>query len=243
MGDLASSAGIVPPYLPRLIKERAPDPAPLQAWNIPPATRTAPWHVIVRRYSPTSRRTFRRILIAARSRGLGYPVERSNLAKLELGQRATISVPELLVVAKALDVPPLALLTPLAGDSVEILPGVEAEPLETFAWLDGTAPLPDDQDDDGDGPRAELRLLRDHHKVLADWTSRTRAAAARARADDDTEPHRNAWKDAAHPPHRAGRPRRGTARPPARDDARPRSCPPGPAARADPPRPPARIAT
>ncbi|MFI7698046.1 hypothetical protein [Nonomuraea sp. NPDC049480] len=94
--------------------------------------------------------------------------------------------------------PPLTLLTPPAGDSVEILPGVETEPLEAFAWLDGTAPLPDDQDDQGDGPRAELRLLRDHHKLLADWTARTRAAAAsRARANDD-DPHQEAWKNAAH---------------------------------------------
>ncbi|MFI9598052.1 hypothetical protein [Nonomuraea sp. NPDC052265] len=96
-------------------------------------------------------------------------------------QRATVSVPELLVVARALDVPPLTLLAPPAGnDSVEILPGVETDPHEALGWLDGTAPPPHDQDDDGAGPRAELRLRREHHDLVADWTARTRAAARQA---------------------------------------------------------------
>ncbi|MET7335995.1 helix-turn-helix domain-containing protein [Nonomuraea sp. NPDC005650] len=138
--------------------------------------------------------------LANRCTNLGYPIERSNLAKLELGQRSTVSVPELLVVARALDVPPLALLTPPAGDMVEILPGVEAHPHQAFAWLDGTAPPPDGQDDDdGAAPRAELQLLREHQKFVSDWTARTRAAAAsRARGDDTGDPHRDAWKTAAH---------------------------------------------
>ncbi|MFI6536667.1 hypothetical protein ACIBHY_29745 [Nonomuraea sp. NPDC050547] len=135
--------------------------------------------------------------LATRCTSLGYPVERSNLAKLELGQRTSVAITELLIVAKALGVPPLFLLTPPSGDRVEILPGVETNLREAFAWLDGTAPLPDDEDDEGAAPRAELRLLRNHHQLVADWTARARAAAtAQARADD-TEQHREAWKEAA----------------------------------------------
>ncbi|MGA4995872.1 hypothetical protein [Nonomuraea bangladeshensis] len=41
----------------------------------PPPQRTIPWHVITRRYSPTSRRTLRRILLAAKARGIRVTVE------------------------------------------------------------------------------------------------------------------------------------------------------------------------
>ncbi|MEV0996854.1 helix-turn-helix transcriptional regulator [Nonomuraea sp. NPDC050202] len=138
--------------------------------------------------------------LADRCTAMGYPIDRTSLTNLELGRRNLLSVPELLVVARALQVPPLTLLTPPTSDErVEILPGVETDPQEAFAWLDGTAPLPGDPDDDGAGPRAALRLLREHQKLLADWTARTRAAAAaQARAEDDAEQHRDAWKTAAH---------------------------------------------
>jgi hypothetical protein len=46
-------------------------PSPYQVQTLPPpAIRTIPWHVIVRRYSPQSRRSFRRILLAAKARGI-----------------------------------------------------------------------------------------------------------------------------------------------------------------------------
>ncbi|MEU6712968.1 hypothetical protein ABZ897_15920 [Nonomuraea sp. NPDC046802] len=60
------------PGLFPLKKTRAPD-RQAAAWLPPPCT--IPWHVITRRYSPTSRRTFRRILLAAQARGIRVSVQ------------------------------------------------------------------------------------------------------------------------------------------------------------------------
>ncbi|MFI6634260.1 hypothetical protein ACIBI7_35725 [Nonomuraea fuscirosea] len=63
-------------------------PAPtLDIWPpLPPPVRTIPWHVIVRRYSPTSRRTLRRILLAAKARGITVKVQHDggHLSRLHL---------------------------------------------------------------------------------------------------------------------------------------------------------------
>ncbi|MGW0484542.1 hypothetical protein [Nonomuraea sp. NPDC003214] len=138
--------------------------------------------------------------LADRCTAHGYPLERGNLAKLESGHRASITVPELLVIAHALATPPLLLLAPIGrtGEAVEILPGVEAAPQDAVWWLDGTAPLPDDPPDHGDAARAELRTLRELQELLAEWTRRDRAAAAAAaRAEDEREPRPQAWAEAA----------------------------------------------
>ncbi|GAA3465701.1 hypothetical protein GCM10018965_002530 [Nonomuraea roseola] len=136
--------------------------------------------------------------LADRCTAMGLPMERSNLAKLESGHRASVTVPELLVLAHALNTPPLLLLAPLGrADSVEILPGVEAAPQEAVFWLDGTAPLVHG-DDEGADARAELQSLRDHQRLVDEWSAHTRAArAARARAEDEKDPHRAAWAEAA----------------------------------------------
>ncbi|WP_327090216.1 helix-turn-helix domain-containing protein [Nonomuraea sp. NBC_01738] len=137
--------------------------------------------------------------VADRCTDLGYPIERTNLAKLEGGARTSMSVAELLVLARALDTPPLTLLAPIGQDApTEILPGIETAPGEAAAWLDGTTPPPDaPHDDAGADLRAELQALRDHHRLVAEWTARTRSAeAAGERAADDTDPHGKAWAEA-----------------------------------------------
>ncbi|MEU7892031.1 hypothetical protein AB0B45_04110 [Nonomuraea sp. NPDC049152] len=137
--------------------------------------------------------------LADRCTVLGYPLERANLAKLESGHRASMTLPELLVLAHALHTPPLLLLTPLGrSDSVEILPGIEAAPQEAVFWIDGTAPLPDGQEDEGADARAELQMLRDHRRLVGEWSSRARAvAAALDHAGDEDDPHEGAWAEAA----------------------------------------------
>ncbi|MFD1933476.1 MULTISPECIES: hypothetical protein [Nonomuraea] len=136
--------------------------------------------------------------LADRCTGLGYPLERANLAKLESGHRASMTLPELLVLAHALRTPPLLLLAPLGrADTVEILPGVEAASQEAVFWLDGTAPLLDDHDEGADA-RAELRLLREHRRLVDDWCARTgAAAAAREHVGEEAGPHEDAWAQAA----------------------------------------------
>ncbi|MFI9596078.1 helix-turn-helix domain-containing protein [Nonomuraea sp. NPDC052265] len=139
--------------------------------------------------------------VADRCAAQGLPLERNNLAKLESGHRASLTVAELLVLARALNTPPVLLLTPLgrSTESVEILPGVDADPGEAVFWLDGTAPLPDTPYEEGAGARAELQALRTHRLLVGEWTARARAAAeARGRANDETEPLPEAWREAAH---------------------------------------------
>lgn len=60
--------------------------------------------------------------LADRCGELGVPISRSILADLENGRRGNISVAELIVLARALDVAPFDLLTPDDGP-VELLPG------------------------------------------------------------------------------------------------------------------------
>lgn len=74
------------------------------------------------------------------------------------GRRSHISVAELLVLARALNVPPVVLLTPVGtAESAEILPGVSRPPFRAAQWITGEAPFP------GEDDKAYLR------GIAADW--------------------------------------------------------------------------
>lgn len=64
---------------------------------------------------------------------LGLEFPRSVLANLESGRRATVSVAELIIFAKALEVAPLDLLIPPGG--VEMLPGVMWSSQDASQWF------------------------------------------------------------------------------------------------------------
>ncbi|MCZ9344665.1 helix-turn-helix transcriptional regulator, partial [Streptomyces sp. TRM76130] len=51
--------------------------------------------------------------LADATRAAGYAIDRSVIAKIEKGLRQSISVAELVVIARALGVPPVLLLYPL----------------------------------------------------------------------------------------------------------------------------------
>jgi transcriptional regulator with XRE-family HTH domain len=71
--------------------------------------------------------------LADRTGELGMPIARSVLANLESGRRGTVSVPEMLIFAQALDIAPADLLIP--PDGLEILPGVTWSRKEALRWL------------------------------------------------------------------------------------------------------------
>ncbi|MFB7614252.1 helix-turn-helix domain-containing protein [Kitasatospora sp. NPDC056181] len=101
---------------------------------------------------------------------LGHPIPRNVIANWESGRRLTLTVPEVLVLAQALDTPPAALVFPLAGTSnVAYLPFESASRAEAFAWFTGDGSIALHED---------LQLLRHH-------SSRER----RIRAT-----HRDAWQ-------------------------------------------------
>lgn len=82
--------------------------------------------------------------LAERVTELGYPYSRSALVNLEYGRKSSIELGELLVLAAALEVPPLLLLYPdLADGPVEALPGVTTTSIRAAQWFGGEEPLTD----------------------------------------------------------------------------------------------------
>lgn len=79
--------------------------------------------------------------VADKTAGLGYPITRQAVAKIENNNRAgKVDVAELIVLAAALDVSPLQLLYPdLVDGPVEVLPGYEVTSLRAADWFAGNA--------------------------------------------------------------------------------------------------------
>lgn len=126
---------------------------------------------------------------------LQHPIARSVIANLESGRRDAVSVAELLVLARALDVAPLLLVFPVGHDPVvEPLPNVVVNTWRAAKWFTGEAPLPlgapgaewEDRQRWEDSP---LALFRDHEKLTGRWI---RANSSMARASTDQE------RDLAH---------------------------------------------
>src|SRR6476469_3816739 len=63
--------------------------------------------------------------VSERTKELGYPISPTVIAKLDSGHRGEVlSIAELLIIAAALDIPPIALLYPDMPDGVvEVIPG------------------------------------------------------------------------------------------------------------------------
>jgi len=100
---------------------------------------------------------------------LGMPsLSRVVITRLENGRRESVSTSELVVLAAALDVPPVLLLYPLGlDDTVELLPGKSAAPWDAIEWFRGEP----DYSDDMETGRKSLRgfnspilLWSEHHR-------------------------------------------------------------------------------
>ncbi|MDV5147214.1 helix-turn-helix transcriptional regulator [Streptomyces sp. SBC-4] len=76
---------------------------------------------------------------------IGAPIQRSVIANLENGRRASVGIAEVMAFAAALKIPPISLIVPLGYESeVEILPGVKKDPYMAAYWIMGmTGPEPD----------------------------------------------------------------------------------------------------
>lgn len=80
--------------------------------------------------------------VADRSVELGHPVPRATIADLEHGRRRSVAVPDVLVLAIALGVPPIDLLFPIGyAELVEVAPGVQVRAADANGWVDGSAVL------------------------------------------------------------------------------------------------------
>ncbi|HEX6579230.1 MAG TPA: helix-turn-helix transcriptional regulator [Jiangellaceae bacterium] len=111
---------------------------------------------------------------------LGWPIKRSVLSNLESGYRETITVPELLIIAAALEVPPLLLMLPAGyAERVEILPGRVVETMEALRWIVAENALSGDRW--GDVEQSTVHSLFVHEQNVVRWkNSRMFAADIRA---------------------------------------------------------------
>jgi transcriptional regulator with XRE-family HTH domain len=79
--------------------------------------------------------------IADRTAELGYPISRAQIANYETGRKKNLDIAELLILAAALDVPPLVLLYPdLPAGKVEVIPGQVGTSWDAYLWAAGMIP-------------------------------------------------------------------------------------------------------
>jgi transcriptional regulator with XRE-family HTH domain len=104
--------------------------------------------------------------LAERSKELGYPVTRVAISKIESNSRAgKVDVAELMALAAALDVPPVALLFPdLPEGDVEILPGESGPSVAALFWFTGEYDDPDEPAPGGLGRL--LKLTRERYSKM-----------------------------------------------------------------------------
>lgn len=113
--------------------------------------------------------------LADRCTSLGYPIPRNVIANIESGRRSAIAVPELLILAIALNVPPILLLYPVGSERLtEIAPDQECEPWFALRWFMADVM-----------PPAELLAGygEDNTTALREWEAATAALAMYQRHD------------------------------------------------------------
>lgn len=129
---------------------------------------------------------------------------RSALANFESGRRPTISVAELLVLAKALAVPPAELVFPVGRlDEVEVLPGQVLPPWEALEWFAGEEPFATRDAADGklyaegneEFQESATKAFREHRSYVqqcldaANAVTAARKAATTAASDRERDAH------------------------------------------------------
>lgn len=118
--------------------------------------------------------------LADRCSELGFPLKRSVIANFESGRRTTVTVAELIVLAKALQVAPSMLVFPLgAADTVELLPGQRVPTWPAVQWFTGRSGFPPRPGDtrsllDMERVTRPFRIYATHDQLLAEWDEHMR---------------------------------------------------------------------
>ncbi|WP_065289904.1 transcriptional regulator [Mycolicibacter kumamotonensis] len=101
--------------------------------------------------------------LADETERLGHPISRSALANYESGRKKGLDIGELIVIAVALKVPPVALLFPeLPDGAVELVPDVPVSSEDALAWFCGEVHprrMFAASSDDGVAAPAEFKLV------------------------------------------------------------------------------------
>jgi len=107
---------------------------------------------------------------------LGYPIPRSTIQNLEIGRKESISVQEVVILARALAIPPVVLMYPVGREaSVEALPGADVDTWSAAKWFTGEASFPGADDDVEESP---TNYFRDQDRLLEEWRWIRRTLAA-----------------------------------------------------------------
>jgi hypothetical protein len=107
--------------------------------------------------------------LADETERLGYPVSRAAIANCESGRKKGLDIAELLVLAAALQIPPVTLLFPELPDGpVEVLPGIQTSSWDAAAWFSGEESSPYPGEDSW--PRSKeselIRAVRERRRQL-----------------------------------------------------------------------------
>ncbi len=120
--------------------------------------------------------------LAARMGQLGMPLNLNGINKIERGARG-VDLDELVVLARALDVPPLLLIFPIGRQqTVEVLPGVHAPAWPAALWFTGEELFPGERYGENNSPIEDFRAQDEAIESWRKWRKRAddhRAAAAR----------------------------------------------------------------
>lgn len=127
--------------------------------------------------------------LADRTQELGYAISRTTISELENGKRKYVTVAELVVLARALNTAPLALIYPEPFEAaVEVLPGVSAPGSTALQWFAGETamePWHDSVDPDWQDFQANLGELWTSHQLSDLKIRRDSLIAMAAAAPED----------------------------------------------------------
>lgn len=108
--------------------------------------------------------------LADRTEELGYPIGRATVSEIETGRRRSVTVAELLILARALNTSPASLLLPDPSDEVtnlvEILPGNERTGFQATQWFSGERAISDLEPRQAAQDRGEYA---ENTKLLRSW--------------------------------------------------------------------------
>ncbi|WP_082920603.1 helix-turn-helix domain-containing protein [Rhodococcus sp. YH3-3] len=115
--------------------------------------------------------------LADRCTELGYPTGRTTLANLEAHKRKSLTLHELIVLAAALEVPPVELIFPGIPDGeFQILPNKSQNAWDALKWFTGETKVPREAAQP-DEPEYHLTLMRELDSIpgqISQWESDVR---------------------------------------------------------------------
>lgn len=117
--------------------------------------------------------------LADRCTELGLKMDRAVIAKLEKGMRQTVTVGEILVMARALNVEPILLIMPLGTEAeTEVLPGQKVDTWSALKWFGGDTPQFPGESAEAGGGRAPspIRQFCAHDELLEEYREHRRQA-------------------------------------------------------------------